>query len=176
MPDWVLLGSAVPIGPVGYFIADTQRMLGRREAAMASCDAGLAAAHRMRSRPWIARCSLQKARFLHAEDHSDDAQALVDVASRVAKAHRLTPIEKECHDLAVLLRGELSGPEIEMLQLVADGMANKQIAAHLGISVKRVERMLSSAYRRLGVQNRAEAVRTMMSTYPRHHAPGPPSD
>jgi DNA-binding CsgD family transcriptional regulator len=167
MPDWVLLGSAVPIGPVGYFIADTQRMLGRREAAMASCDAGLAAAHRMRSRPWIARCSLQKARFLHAEDHSDDAQALVDVASRVAKAHRLTPIEKECHDLAVLLRGELSGPEIEMLQLVADGMANKQIATHLGISVKRVERMLSVAYRRLGVQNRAEAVRTVLSTHPR---------
>jgi DNA-binding CsgD family transcriptional regulator len=176
MPDWVLLGAAVPIGPVGYFVADTQRMLGRRDTAVASCEAGLAAAHRMRSQPWIARCSLQKARFLHAEGRSDDAQVLVDSARRIAKVHRLAPIERECHDLAVQLRSTLSGPEIEMLQLVADGMANKQIATHLGINVKRVERMLSAAYRRLGVQNRAEAVRTVLSTYPRHPVPGPPSD
>lgn len=173
LPDWVLLGVAVPIGPVGYFIADTQRMLGRRTASIESCEAGLVAAHRMRSQPWIARCSLQRARFLHADGETDEAQTLVDVAHRIAKVHRLAPIEKECHDLAVLLRGDLTGPEVEMLRLVADGMANKQIASHLGISVKRVERMLSSAYRRLGVQNRAEAVRTMMSTYP---TPGTPSD
>jgi DNA-binding CsgD family transcriptional regulator len=119
---------------------------------------------------------LQKARFLHAEGRSDDAQVLVDSARRIAKVHRLAPIERECHDLAVQLRSTLSGPEIEMLQLVADGMANKQIATHLGINVKRVERMLSAAYRRLGVQNRAEAVRTVLSTYPRHPVPGPPSD
>lgn len=175
MPDWVLLGAAVPIGPIGYFVADTQRMLGRRDAAVASCEAGLAAALRMRSQPWIARCSLQKARFLHAEGRDDDAQALLDTARRIAKVHRLAPIDKECHDLAVQLRSTLSGPEIEMLQLVADGMANKQIAVHLGINVKRVERMLSAAYRRLGVQNRAEAVRTVLSTYPRHPAPGSPS-
>jgi DNA-binding CsgD family transcriptional regulator len=172
MPDWVLLGVAVPIGPVGFFLADTQRMLGRRADANASAEAGLAAAHRMRSQPWIARCSLQRARFLHADGETAEAQDLVDVAYRIAKVHRLAPIEQECRHLAVLLRGALSGPEIEMLRLVADGMANKQIATHLGISVKRVERMLSTAYRRLGVQNRAEAVRTMMSTHPAAAAPG----
>jgi NarL family two-component system response regulator YdfI len=53
----------------------------------------------------------------------------------------------------------LTGREIEVLQLTAQGLANKQIALALGISEHTVKFHLSSIYVRLGVTSRTEAVR-----------------
>ena len=53
----------------------------------------------------------------------------------------------------------LSDREIEVLELLAQGLANKQIAASLGISEHTVKFHVSSIYAKLGVTNRAEAVR-----------------
>jgi DNA-binding NarL/FixJ family response regulator len=53
----------------------------------------------------------------------------------------------------------LTERESEVLQLLAHGLANKQIAALLGISEHTVKFHVSSIYNRLGVSNRAEAVR-----------------
>lgn len=47
----------------------------------------------------------------------------------------------------------------EVLQLIAEGLANKQIAAKLGISVKTVESHRARLMRRLGVSSVAELVR-----------------
>lgn len=52
----------------------------------------------------------------------------------------------------------LSPRELEVLQLVAGGMENKQVARHLRISEATVKSYLQSAYERLGVRSRAEAV------------------
>ena len=49
--------------------------------------------------------------------------------------------------------------EIEVLQLTAQGLANKQIALALGISEHTVKFHLSSLYAKLGVASRTEAVR-----------------
>jgi len=49
--------------------------------------------------------------------------------------------------------------EAEVLQLTAEGLANKQIAAALGISEHTVKFHLSSLYAKLGVASRTEAVR-----------------
>ena len=46
-----------------------------------------------------------------------------------------------------------------MLQLLAQGLANKQIALALGISEHTVKFHISSIYAKLGATNRAEAVR-----------------
>jgi DNA-binding NarL/FixJ family response regulator len=57
------------------------------------------------------------------------------------------------------LKELLTGRESEVLQLLAHGQANKQIAYQLGISEHTVKFHVSSVYSKLGVSNRAEAVR-----------------
>jgi DNA-binding NarL/FixJ family response regulator len=67
---------------------------------------------------------------------------------------------------------ELSGPEVgseavtqremDVLQCIAQGLANKQIAISLGISEHTVKFHLSSLYAKLGATNRTEAVRIGM--------------
>jgi DNA-binding NarL/FixJ family response regulator len=54
----------------------------------------------------------------------------------------------------------LTERESEVLQYLARGLANKQIAATLGISEHTVKFHVSSIYAKLGATNRTEAVRT----------------
>ncbi len=49
--------------------------------------------------------------------------------------------------------------ETEVLQLLAQGLANKQIALRIGISENTVKYHISSIYSKLGASNRTEAVR-----------------
>lgn len=57
------------------------------------------------------------------------------------------------------LADPLTGREVEVLQLIAQGMANKQIAVALGISEHTVKFHLSSLYSKLGAASRTEAIR-----------------
>jgi len=57
---------------------------------------------------------------------------------------------------------DLSDREIEVLQLVADGKSNKEVAAELIISEKTVKAHLRSIFRKLEVSDRAQAVATAM--------------
>jgi DNA-binding NarL/FixJ family response regulator len=52
---------------------------------------------------------------------------------------------------------ELSPREREVLQLVLDGLANKQIARRLGISEKTVKGHLTNLFQRIGVSDRTQA-------------------
>jgi DNA-binding NarL/FixJ family response regulator len=54
--------------------------------------------------------------------------------------------------------GELTEREFEVLRLAAEGLANKAIAAHLGISDHTVKFHLNSVLRKLGAQSRTDAV------------------
>jgi DNA-binding NarL/FixJ family response regulator len=69
------------------------------------------------------------------------------------------------HQPAVMLENgdpivdPLTAREREVLQLVAEGLANKQIALSLGISEHTVKFHLSSLYTKLGVTSRTEAIR-----------------
>ena len=53
----------------------------------------------------------------------------------------------------------LTAREKEILQHMAEGLANKQIALLLGISEHTVKFHLSSLYVKLGISSRTEAVR-----------------
>jgi DNA-binding NarL/FixJ family response regulator len=55
--------------------------------------------------------------------------------------------------------GPLTDREVEVLGMLLRGLANKQIAAELGISEHTVKFHVSSIYTRLNVSNRTEAVR-----------------
>lgn len=58
-----------------------------------------------------------------------------------------------------LSQGPLTDRESEVLGLLSKGLANKQIAAALGISEHTVKFHVSSIYQKLNVTNRTEAVR-----------------
>ncbi|MGH2637204.1 MAG: response regulator transcription factor, partial [Actinomycetota bacterium] len=74
------------------------------------------------------------------------ASALVPGATtRPVDASRLTPRERE------------------VLALVARGLAAKQVARHLGISAKTVERHKTKIYAKLGVPNQTAAVSALLS-------------
>ena len=62
-------------------------------------------------------------------------------------------------DSEPLERGPLTDRESEVIGLLAEGLANKQIAAALGISEHTVKFHVSSIYAKLNVTNRTEAVR-----------------
>jgi len=53
----------------------------------------------------------------------------------------------------------LTPRELQVLALVADGLANKAIAASLGISDETVKFHLGSVFGKLGASNRTDAVR-----------------
>jgi DNA-binding NarL/FixJ family response regulator len=52
---------------------------------------------------------------------------------------------------------ELTPRELEVLQLVGDGLANKQIARRLGITERTVKAHLTSVFQRIGVTDRVQA-------------------
>ncbi|MHA6511948.1 response regulator transcription factor [Tessaracoccus sp. Z1128] len=54
--------------------------------------------------------------------------------------------------------GRLTARELAVLQLLAEGLHNKQVAMRLGISARTVERHCDSIYVKLGVGSRTEAV------------------
>lgn len=97
-----------------------------------------------------------------AEEISAALHALVQglwAGSPALAARLLSP-----RPLAALNGGEevidpLTEREREVLQLTAEGLANKQIAAALDISENTVKFHLSSLYAKLGVTSRTEAVR-----------------
>jgi two-component system, NarL family, response regulator DegU len=82
-------------------------------------------------------------------------KVLQDLASMsMVKSNATAPVP-------AILKG-LSEREIEVLQHVADGKSNKEVAATLTISEKTVKAHLRSIFRKLEVGDRAQAVATAM--------------
>ncbi len=55
------------------------------------------------------------------------------------------------------LDSDLTGREMEVLRLVAQGLSNHQIARQLDLSVRTVEAHLTHVYHKLDVHSRTEA-------------------
>jgi DNA-binding CsgD family transcriptional regulator len=55
-------------------------------------------------------------------------------------------------------REPLTPRELEVLQLIADGLSNKQIAARLWLSVETVKSHVCAVHAKLGAESRAHAV------------------
>jgi DNA-binding NarL/FixJ family response regulator len=70
----------------------------------------------------------------------------------VREFNRVTLNEKEKHD-----DSSLTTREVEVLELIAEGMINKEIARKLYISEKTVKNHISNIFRKLDVQDRTQA-------------------
>jgi two-component system nitrate/nitrite response regulator NarL len=62
-------------------------------------------------------------------------------------------------DGSLTITGRLTPRESEIVQLIARGLSNKQIAGHLTIQVATVKNHVHNILEKLGVQRRADAVR-----------------
>jgi DNA-binding CsgD family transcriptional regulator len=60
--------------------------------------------------------------------------------------------------LAALDHAGLTPREVQILELAAHGLANKEIAQHLGLSLGTVRKHLENSYRKLGARSRVEAL------------------
>jgi NarL family two-component system response regulator YdfI len=83
--------------------------------------------------------------------HMESITRLLTRINPSVPKNTIAPVERE-------ERPELTKREREILQRVASGERNKEIAAHLGISEPTVKSHLVSIYFKLGVDSRASAV------------------
>jgi len=95
-------------------------------------------------------------RVVFLGDHGDEEESVrVPLSAPVADlASALLPGVSLPHPR----RGRLTARERDVLSLVARGLAGKQVARHLGISAKTVERHKTKIFAKLGVPNQAAAV------------------
>ncbi|MDT7789796.1 MAG: hypothetical protein QOF58_8215 [Pseudonocardiales bacterium] len=104
---------------------------------------------------------------LMREQHEKAARkhlrAAVDVAVRCGatiaadRAHELlTAAGGRMSAVHASPRDALTGGELRVAELAADGLTNREIAEKLYVTVRTVESHLSNAYRKLGAQTRAE--------------------
>lgn len=89
--------------------------------------------------------------------HSGGSLIQPGLARKVLKEFAHLARENVGQAKPTLLR-ELSDREVEVLQYVAEGQSNKEIADHLMISEKTVKAHLRSIFRKLEVGDRAQAV------------------
>ncbi len=85
-------------------------------------------------------------------------QGLIVVAPALAEPALQRVLGMQAGDVEALA-APLTERELEVLQLLAQGMANKQIAHSLSISEHTVKFHVSAIYSKLGATNRTEAVR-----------------
>jgi DNA-binding NarL/FixJ family response regulator len=89
------------------------------------------------------------------EDQGDEGGVRVPQRAPIADLARALAPELLARAPSI---GRLTAREKEVLRLVAEGFAAKQVARHLGISPKTVERHKTRIYAKLGAPNQAAAV------------------
>jgi DNA-binding NarL/FixJ family response regulator len=89
-------------------------------------------------------------------DTLTEAHASATAADAILLTGRIRDASEQDEDWIVQ---PLTPRELEVLQLLADGLPNKSIAARLGISDQTVKYHVASISSKLGASNRTDAVR-----------------
>jgi DNA-binding NarL/FixJ family response regulator len=136
---------------------------------------GIQATERIRSRGFVTRVLIVSA---YDDDEYVAAALRAGVAGylpKTAPAARLIDAVRQVHAGHVVLEAEmtgrlarvlrddsgataLSGRELEVIRLVAQGLRNKEIAQQLQISLRTVEGHMQGIFAKLGVGSRTEAI------------------
>ena len=88
----------------------------------------------------------------------------LDAAARCFAAHGIDPLARRCRQLLSLPRPSrwtglgITDREADVLRLVAEGLANKQIAARLHVSPRTVEKHVESLLRKTAARSRTQLV------------------
>ncbi len=97
-------------------------------------------------------------RYAVERKRSENAlRAKIERQSADASTKFMSPLTKNNPNLEVPGK-DLSHREFELLQLIAEGIMNREIAKYLSISVRTVERSRAAIMRKFRLQNRAELI------------------
>ena len=88
---------------------------------------------------------------------SGEVQARFKTTDQVKLVYQLTESQAPRVLPRLVFRDGLSGREVEVLGLIAQGRSNPQIAEALVISINTVQHHVSSILNKAGLSNRAEA-------------------
>ncbi|MEU6626435.1 LuxR family transcriptional regulator [Streptomyces litmocidini] len=111
---------------------------------------------RGRRRPAAARTVWQEAKALF---HHAQARPWISLCEDLL--NRLHGAPRDAATGTATAVGELTESERRLAALVAEGASNREAAAHLFLSVKTVEAMLSRIYRKLGIRSRTQLARAL---------------
>ncbi|MGE0881820.1 MAG: response regulator [Acidimicrobiia bacterium] len=90
--------------------------------------------------------------------HTDPDQLIAAISAAVNGGSPLDPqAARVMLDARAARPAELTDREAEVLKLVREGLANKQIARQLGISERTVKAHLGNVFQRIGVTDRTQA-------------------
>lgn len=103
--------------------------------------------------------------LLRAVRSASDGELAMPRRMAAHLVHRLVQTSRHSTATDDPLFGSLSGRELEVLRLLAEGLTDREIAASLIVSPRTVETHVSSILHKLGARNRAEAAG-------RYHATG----
>jgi LuxR family maltose regulon positive regulatory protein len=96
---------------------------------------------------------------LRKRDHKQGPTSYLDTLLAAFQQESMTGVSAKDAEKAKLLQDRLSKREMEVLQLLAQGASNLEIAQELVIVIDTVKRHVSRIFSKLGVQNRVQAVR-----------------
>ncbi len=146
-----VLGSFIPVGPIGWFIAEPLALLGDLDQARSANQQAEQVSRSLRSAPWIARCRHQRFRLGFPDPRPVAAIPATTAVARI-------PTRDQPAGPAPSIFDRLTPRQLQILQLAAAGHTNAQIAKQLYVSIATVERHSTMTYRTLGVRNRAQAL------------------
>ena len=132
----------------GYFRGIPSTMLSPATRVLAAADVYHAMIERRPHRP--AHTPESSATYVQAEARAGRLDADAVDAVLTAAGHRVPAVRREWPS-------GLSDREVEVLQLVAQGLTNREMAKHLSISKKTVGHHIQHIYNKVGVSTRAAA-------------------
>jgi DNA-binding CsgD family transcriptional regulator len=155
-------------GLIGYAEAVLTGRGGQRQRAnelVATSDTGFTNCD-----GWADLARLCAAPCAFADGWGDPHRWLAEAAARFSRRN-LARLADRCHELLTASRPNpwaaagITPREADVLRLIADGLANKQIAARLHLSPRTVEKHVESLLRKTGARSRTElAVTTSSAT------------
>ena len=162
--------TLIYLGPCDYYLGRLEAALGDLDTAIEHLEAALTFVDTVGARPQAMATRAELATALRRRHHPGDldrADALLNAATDIAHALRLGHWARELQagrggGVAATDDDRLTLREQSVVELLATGCTNRQIADRLHLSVKTVERHLSNLYRKLGVSNRTEAVTAVL--------------
>jgi DNA-binding CsgD family transcriptional regulator len=137
---------------------------GRLRGDVETLERALSLFTRLRLPLWAGRARLALASLLTHDDAIAEARAALATFEELGAARDADAAAARLRDLGVTAPrggpaglGELTEREREVLDLLGDGLTNRELADRLFLSVKTVERHVRNVLFKLGLRNRAEA-------------------
>jgi len=152
------------VGPVDVLLLD-QDSDGAQSPSMSELSLAYGArhvvVHSWDSTPQAVETSLRRGASGHL-DKRLDASTFADALRRVADGEQVVlACDQKVDDPDVATLAELhhlSVREAEILRLISQGLSNQEIAEQAYLSINTVKSYIRSAYRRMGVESRSQAI------------------